>query len=69
MVPAMTGSRPWPERDGADDTATEVFPRIEPGAARTVGYALDPASATVEQPRVDDHTGDDAGASDRKSVV
>jgi putative peptidoglycan lipid II flippase len=63
MVPAMTGSRPWPERDGADETATEVFPRIEPGAARTVGYALDPASATVEQPRVDDHTGDDAGAS------
>ena len=63
MVPAMTGSRPWPERDGADDTATEVFPRIEPGAARSVGYALDPATATVEQPRVAEEPRDDTGAS------
>jgi putative peptidoglycan lipid II flippase len=54
----MTGWRdeqPGPDPDAtgtlpayADDASTHVFPAVRPEAARTVGYPLDPAAATIE---------------------
>ncbi len=58
MVPAMTGRgdvTPGSDPDATgvlpayvDNASTHVFPTVRPDPARTVGYPVDPASATIE---------------------
>ena len=58
MVPAMTGrgdAGPGSDPDATgvlpayvDNASTHVFPPVRPDPARSVGYPVDPASATIE---------------------